>query len=186
MSRSTLSHTDASQRKDPVVPPAVLPQSFRAGTFLNLQSADRAVAQLLGAGFSKEQITVLCTNEVKESHFRQLGYELPQSSDTPPRGVAIASISAAMGGLAAIAVGAVSGAVPLIIAGAAGIAGGSAIGGYLGAIIDGEGENEFVKLYDQELRSGRILVVAKDQTAQAESKLAEATAILAEQETETA
>jgi hypothetical protein len=163
--------------------PAVLQQSFRAGTFSNLQSADRAVEQLLAAGFSKEQITVLCTDEVKESHFRQLGYERPADSDAPGGGAAGASVGATVGGLAAIAVGAATGAVPLIIAGAAGVSGGSAIGGYLGAIVHGEGENEVVKFYDQEVRSGKILVVAEDHSSPAESKLAQAAAILAESAT---
>jgi hypothetical protein len=50
----------------------------------------------------------------------------------------------------------------------------------------GEGENEVVKFYEQELRSGKTLVVTKDQRPQAESKLAQAAAILAESATEPA
>ncbi len=158
--------------------PAVLQQSFRAGTFSNLQSADRAVARLLAAGFPKEKITVLCTDEVKESHFRQLGYPPPTDSKNPGGGVPGASIGAAVGGLAAIAVGAATGAVPLIIAGAAGVSGGSAMGGFLGAIMNGEGGNEVVKFYDKELRSGKILVVVEDHSPEADSKLTQAAAIL--------
>ena len=160
--------------------PTVVQQSFRAGTFSNLQSADRAVERLLAAGFPKEQINVVCTDEVKESHFRQLGYQRPADSDAPGGGVAGASVGATVGGLAAIAVGAATGAVPLLIAGAAGVSGGSAMGGFLGTILNGEGQDEVVKFYDQELRSGRILVVAEDHSPQAESKLAQAAAVLAE------
>jgi len=160
--------------------PAELQQSFRAGTFFSLQSADRAVERLLTAGFLKEQITVLCTDGVKESHFRQLGYQPPADSGASDGGVAGASVGATVGGLAAIAVGAAMGAVPLIIAGAAGVSGGSALGGFLGTIITGESANEAVKSYDQELRSGKILVVAEVHSPQAESKLAQAAAILAE------
>ena len=166
--------------------PAILQQSFRAGAFSNLLSADRAVERLLAAGFPKEQITVLCTNEAKESHFSQLGYESPADLDIPRRGLAGASIGAAVGGLVAIAVGAATGAVPLIIAGAAGIAGGSAMGGFLGAIMNGEGDNEIVRFYGQQLRSGKILVVAEEEGPQAESKLAQAAAILVEPATEPA
>ena len=43
--------------------PAAMQQSFRAGTFANLQSADRAVERLLAAGFPKERITVLCMTD---------------------------------------------------------------------------------------------------------------------------
>jgi hypothetical protein len=166
--------------------PAVLQQSFRAGTFPNLRAADRAVERLLAVGFPKEQITVLCTDEVQESHFRQLGYQPPADSDVAGGGVAGASVGAAVGGLAAIAVGAATGAVPLIIAGAAGVSGGSAMGGFLGSIIKGEGENEVVKFYDRELRNGKILVVAEDHSPQAESKLVQAADILAEPASEPA
>lgn len=149
--------------------PAVLQQSFRAGTFSSLQSADRAVERLLAAGIPKKQITVLCTDAVKESRFRQLGYQPPAESDAPGQGVAGASVGAAVGGLAAIAVGAATGAVPLIIAGAAGVCGESAMGGFLGTILNVEGQNEVVTFYEQELRKRRILVVAEDQSPQIEA-----------------
>jgi len=160
--------------------PTSLQPSFRAGTFFDLQSADRAVARLLAARFPKEQISVLCTDEVKDSHFRQLGYERPENSSTSDEGVAGASVGAMVGGFTAIAVGAATGAVPLIIAGAAGISGGSAIGGFLGTIMSGESENEFIRFYDEELRSGKILILVEDQSSQAEAKLAQAVLILNE------
>ncbi|MFN0051991.1 MAG: hypothetical protein ACKV0T_07355 [Planctomycetales bacterium] len=160
--------------------PTVLQQSFRAGTFSNLESADRAVERLLAAGFQTEQIKVLCNDEVQESHFRQLGYQRPEDSAATGGGAGGASVGATVGGLAAIAVGAASGAVPLIVAGVAGVVGGSTIGGFLEAILKGEGDNAAVTFYGRELRSGRILVVAEDPGPQAESKLAEADSILAE------
>jgi hypothetical protein len=49
--------------------------------------------------------------------------------------------------------------------------------------VQGEGENDVVKLYDQELRSGKILVVAEDHSPKAEPKLAQAAAIMAESAT---
>ena len=164
--------------------PTVVKQSPQAGTFPDLSSADRAVEQLLTAGFSPEQIAVLCTDEAIGDHFLQLGYERPADLHTPGEEAAVTSIGAAVGGVAAIAVGAASGAVPLIIAGVAGIAGGSALGGFLGTMLNGEGENEFVRYYDQEIRHGRILVVADDQNPQADSKRAQAAVILARSATD--
>jgi hypothetical protein len=166
--------------------PAVLQQSFRAGTFSDLQSADRAVARLLVAGFPKEQITVLCSDEVKESHFRQLGYQHPPDSAAPDGVAAGASVGATVGGLAAIAVGAATGAVPLVIAGVAGISGGSVMGGFLGSLMNGEAASEVDELYGQELRSGKILVVAEDHSPEAEAKLVKAAAALVESATEPA
>ena len=163
--------------------PDALQPSFRAGTFSSLQSADRAVERLLAAGFARDHITVLCSDGAKESHFREHGYERPADSGAPGGGAAGASAAAVVSGLAAIAVGTATGAVPLIIAGAAGVSAGSAIGGFLGAIMNGEGENEFVRFYDEELRSGKILIVVEDQSSQGELKLMQAALILTESTT---
>jgi len=63
---------------------------------------------------------------------------------------------------------------------------GSVIGGLHRAIMNGAGEDEVIEFYGQELRSGKTLVVKKDQHPQVESKLAHAAAILAESATEPA
>ena len=47
----------------------------RAGSFSALESADRAVSGLLGAGFTKEEITVVCSDEAWEQHFRQFEHQ---------------------------------------------------------------------------------------------------------------
>jgi hypothetical protein len=160
--------------------PVDLQKAFRAGTFFTLQSADRAVERLLAAHFPKEHIKVLCTDGAKERHFLELGYKPPDNADGPDGVGAGAFLGASAGGLAAIAVGAATGIVPLIIAGAAGVAGGSAIGGFLGALHSGDGDNEVVTFYDQELRNGRILVVVEDHGPDANSMLEQAATILAD------
>ncbi|MCY2965014.1 MAG: hypothetical protein NT069_15495 [Planctomycetota bacterium] len=158
---------------------AVLQSAYRAGLFDSLASADRAVERLLAAGFPKSQIAVLCTDEAKERHFRELGYQPPTESEAPDGVSAGAFVGATMCGLAAIAVSAATGGVPLIIAGAAGVSGGSVMGGFLGAIMEGEAQNKFVTHFDHELQSGKILVLAQAQGSDNDLKLAEAASILA-------
>lgn len=167
--------------------PSSLRVSIRAGAFSDLAAADRAADRLLAAGFSKEQITVVCSNAVKERHFSQFEHQFPQFEDRPQAASETASgagpgasIGAAMGGLAAIAVGIAGGGVPLLIAGLAGVSGGSVIGGFLGPILTQEGNNAFGKFYDQALENGKILVAAEDHGPQAETRLAQAGNIFSE------
>ena len=157
-----------------------LPQSFRAGVFSTLRGADRAVRRLLDAGFTKEQITVICSDEAKERHFRQFEHEDP-AGDHADAGVAAGvTIGAVAGGLTAIAMGAATGAVPLILAGAAGLSGGSALGAYVGAMATRGGEKEPSNFYDQAIRRGDILVAVEDRSEAAPGRLGRAAQILAE------
>jgi hypothetical protein len=167
--------------------PGGLHLSIRAGAFSDLRSADRAVARLLAAGFSKEQITVVCSNETKERHFSQFEHHFPQFEDLAPSNskepmgpVAGASIGAAMGGLSAIAFGLASGGVPLLIAGLAGVSGGCVMGGFLDAILTEEGESKFGKFYDRAIQNGKILVAAEDHGPHSEAKLAQAANIISD------
>jgi hypothetical protein len=153
-------------------------QNFAVGIFPDLCSADRGAAALLTAGFSKDQITALCADEVHQSHLRQLAQAHPGEAEVAHGATTGASVGAAVGGLAAIALGAVTGAVPLILAGAAGISGGSAIGGFVGAIMETEGKGELARYFDQEIRSGKILIAVEEQGPQAAIHLQNATRIL--------
>ncbi len=157
-----------------------LQQSVRAASFQELIAADRAVSSLLKAGFGVDEITVICSDEVKESHFERFRHQEPAGSETSGAVGAGVTIGAALGGLTAIAVGAATGAVPLVIAGAAGLSGGSAMGGFLGAMLTRGGEKELSNFYDQEIRQGRILVAVEVHGDQAAPRLASAAKILAE------
>ena len=154
-------------------------ENFAVGIFPDLHTADRAVAALLAAGFSKDEITAICADEAHESHLRQLAQAHLAHSEVGRGATTGASIGAAVGGLAAIALGAATGAVPLILAGAAGISGGSAIGGFVGALVEGEGQSELARYYDQEIRSGKILIAIEEQGHDAAAHLERARQILA-------
>src|SRR5512145_1958916 len=55
----------------------------RAGVFPTLPGAEQAVRGLLAAGFSKEQITVICSDETKEKYFREFEHQESAGSNTP-------------------------------------------------------------------------------------------------------
>jgi len=47
------------------------------GIFATIDEAQRAVGQLLQAGFQKRQITVVCSDDEKEAHFREFERQEP-------------------------------------------------------------------------------------------------------------
>lgn len=151
-----------------------LQQSVRAGVFGDLRSADAAVARLLAAGFSHDQITVICSDEAKERHFQQFEHQEPAGNHAGDAALAGVSIGAVAGGLTAIAVAGALGGVPLLIAGAAGLSGGSALGGFLGPMLTRGEEKEASNFYDQAVRHDKILVSVEVHGPDAPARLAEA------------
>ncbi len=63
---------------------------IEVGIFDSVESADRAVAGLLKAGFTVDQITVVCSDETKERYFRKYEHQEPAGTLSP--------ITAAAGG----------------------------------------------------------------------------------------
>ncbi|MBL8828882.1 MAG: hypothetical protein JNM18_18020, partial [Planctomycetaceae bacterium] len=55
----------------------------RVGVFDDLLHADAAVANLLQAGFSRDQLMVVCSDVAIREHFSHLPQELPAGSLTP-------------------------------------------------------------------------------------------------------
>ena len=72
---------------------------------------------------------------------------------------------------------AATGGVPLLIAGAVGLAGGAA-GGFVGAMVSRGNEREVTNFYDQAVRGGQVLVSVEEQGPQASTRLAAADEIL--------
>src|SRR5262249_18596450 len=68
--------------------------AVRGGIYTTLAAADQVVAQLLSAGFSKEDITVVCSDEARERHFREFEHQDPAGDHTEGATVAGSSIGA--------------------------------------------------------------------------------------------
>src|SRR5262249_40488274 len=92
-------------------------QPIRAAVFSTVEDTKEAVSRLLAAGFTKDQITVICSDDTKERYFREFEHQEQAGSNTPAAAATGGAIGATIGGLATGAVGLAIGGVPLIAAG---------------------------------------------------------------------
>jgi hypothetical protein len=152
---------------------------IRVGIFRTVPSAERAVTELLAAGFTAEEITVVCSDPLKERTFQQFQPQDPAGSTTPAKAVAGGAIGAALGGLTVLAGAAATGGAALLAAGGAVAWTGGVVGGLIGAMMSRGVEKELANFYDQEVQRGNLLVAVEDHGAAAPRRLHEAERILA-------
>jgi hypothetical protein len=155
------------------------PTTLRAGIFNSLDEASRAVTGLLQAGFSAEQISVVCSNDAWQRHFREFNHQRPAGKNTPLAASTGAAVGATIGGLAAVAAGAATGGAALVFAGGAAAWTGGVLGGFLGAMLTRGVEKELADYYDQAVQEGKILVAAEAQGSHTGARLAAAEQALA-------
>src|SRR5262249_38412545 len=100
--------------KENVMPQVIKESLYRIGFFSSVADADRAVRNLLDAGFMKEQLGVICPEQFKG----QLATDVPKAK-APGAGAAAALVrggaaGAALGGVALAATALATGGVALI------------------------------------------------------------------------
>ena len=152
----------------------------RAGIFSTPQAAERAISALLAAGFTKEQITVICSDETKERYFREFEHQEPAGANTQAAAATGGAIGATLGSVAAGAIGVATGGLPLLVAGGIGLMAGAVWGGFLGAMMTRGIEKEAANFYDQEVQAGKLLVTVEQCDPNARPSLDEADRILAD------
>lgn len=153
---------------------------IRAGVFTSVGAADQAVTKLLAAGFSKQQITVVCSDETREEYFMEYEHQQPAGTTTPAAAAVGGTVGAAVGGLATVASGVATDAVALIAAGGAGAWTGGVLGTFLGAMMMRGQDKELANFYNQAVVGGNLVVAAEDHSDDADSRLATASKILAD------
>lgn len=159
----------------------VLEQPIRAGVLSNLTEAQVVVKRLMEEGFTTEQVTVVCSDESIESHFRQFEHQDPAGKSLPGAATAGSTIGAMVGGLAAAAAGAATGNVTLaLLGGAAGVCTGGILGGFLGAMMTRGIEREAADFYDQAVTEGEVLITVNVQGEDAQARLTLAEQVLTE------
>jgi hypothetical protein len=149
----------------------------RAAVFANSDAAERAVRELQVAGFSEREITVVCSDEVKERSFRRFEHQQPAGANTPAAAATGGAIGATLFGLTAIAASATGG-IPLAIAGGWALLTGGVAGGFLGAMLTRGFEKEAADFYDQAVAGGKILVAIEVHGPAAERRMIQAWQIL--------
>ncbi|TWU14340.1 hypothetical protein CA54_31850 [Symmachiella macrocystis] len=155
-------------------------EPIRAGIFITVENADRAVANLLDAGFQKEEITVICSDESKEQHFGALR-QSEGITKTDQEGVGKSGvIGGVLGALVSLAGVATTGGMGIVAIGP--IFAGGLTGTLLGIFVGSGVENELARFYDQAVAQGNILVAVdlSDEDAQKAGHLTQAGQILEE------
>jgi hypothetical protein len=153
---------------------------IRLGIFATVPAAERAVDRLLAAGFTAEQVTVVCSDPQKERNFEAYHHEDPSGTTTPAKAIAGGAIGAALGGLTILAGAAATGGAALLVTGGAAAWTGGVFGGLIGAMMSRGVEHEVADFYDQEVQRGNILVAVEDKSESAPSRLQEAEQILSD------
>jgi hypothetical protein len=152
--------------------------TFEAGVFTNVEDATQAVHDLLAAGFTREHITVVCSDDTKERYFREFEHQDPAGTYTPTAAVVGGTIGAAVGGLSVMAAAVATGGVALWAAGPITAWAGGVAGGLVGAMMTRGVEKELANFYQQAVMDGQILVAAEDHGPQHVASLGRAARIL--------
>jgi hypothetical protein len=158
---------------------ATLERPLRIGIFRTIEGAERAVTDLLAAGFSKDQITVMCSDQTKERYFREFEHQPVAGTTTSATTVAGGAIGAALGGLGVIATAITTGGMALWAAGPISAWAGGVVGGLVGAMMSRGVEKELANYYQQAVLEGQLLVAAEDTGPNQRQMLAKAARILA-------
>jgi hypothetical protein len=159
---------------------AISDLTMRLGVFNSVAAADEAVRRLLAAGFTQQQISVICSNETRQRHFSSFAHQQPAGKNTPLAATVGGAVGAAIAGLAAVTAAAATGGAALFVAGGAAAWTGAVLGGFLGAMMTRGIERELADYYDQAVTEGKIVVAAEAHDPGAQARLAEAAEILAQ------
>jgi hypothetical protein len=149
-----------------------------AGAFATIAEADRAIRRLLAAGFSKDQLVVICPAKFQD-HFRP---EVSQA-EAPAAGAEGAMVK---GGIVGATLGGLAMAATVLTGGGAAVAaavligGGAVAGGFSNLIISKGYEGEADDQYKKAIEQGRIVVGVEVPGPGSSGQLAEAERILNE------
>jgi len=142
------------------------------GVFHDKDDAEKAYNSLLSRGYSRDEISVLMSDDTRKAHFKDIDED--DRSDLGNKAMEGVGVGSAIGGTAGAIIGAIAAigtavALPglgLIIAGpiAAGLAGagaGGLTGGIIGALVGSGIPEERAAVYKESLENGGIVVGVK-------------------------
>jgi hypothetical protein len=152
----------------------------RVAVFDTVAQADRAVRRLLDAGFKKDELAVVCSDEHKEAFFRDLPTPEPGASYTPEAIGVGSAVGASIGGLALAATAIATGGAGLLAAGTILVGGGALAGAFTGAMATRGFQKEYAEYYEQSVRLGKILVAVEVHGEGSDARLAQAERIFEE------
>jgi hypothetical protein len=172
-----MSETDAVYAED-------VSATIRLGIFNSVEQTRVAVNSLLAAGFTREQISVICSDESKERNFEEFDHQHGPSDQFSAADLG-SKIGSTLGGMVVVATAFASGGVPLLASeGPAAWTGGLA-GGFIGSLVGRGVQDELARFYDHAVTQGKLLVAVEDHSDDFQDRLAQAARILAESGAET-
>lgn len=159
---------------------SVLETPIRVGVYSTMDAADCAVGSLAKAGFTSEQISVLCSEPATEAHYRKFEHQDPAGTNTAAAAAAGSAIGVVLGGLSVLAGAVTMGGIGLLAAGGLAVWTGGVVGGLIGAMMTRGVEKELANYYDQAVTQGKILVAVEDHSEAQRQRLALAERILSD------
>jgi hypothetical protein len=154
-------------------------QPYRVRFFDTVQQADQAIRGLLDAGFTKNELAVICPKQFQDSLPAYVPRAEPPGSHAAAAIVEGGAAGAVLGGIALAATAIATGGVGLIPAAGVLIGGGALAGGFSGLILrEGYGE-EIGQHYLEAVRLGKIAVGVEIEGKRNAVKLEEADRIMA-------
>jgi hypothetical protein len=151
----------------------------RVGVFSTVDRAEEAVRTLRERGFTRAEITVICSDAAIERHFREFSHQEPAGANTAAAATTGGVIGATLGGFTALAFATATGGIGLLAAGGLAAWSGGIVGGLVGAMMTRGVEKSAADFYDQAVTAGKILVAVEADSAKGERRLADAAEILA-------
>jgi hypothetical protein len=152
----------------------------RVGVFAEVEPAENAVQRLLDHGFTRREITVICSDAGIERHFKSFQHQEPAGANTAAAVTTGGIVGAALGGFTALALGTATGGVGLLAAGGLAAWTGGIVGGLMGAMMTRGVEKSAADYYDQAVTAGKILVAVEAHGAHGDRRLREAEKLLAQ------
>ena len=153
-------------------------------TFNDRESAERALETLMKRGYSRDDVSIVMTDEARKRYYAPTVEQTPVVERTTVEKTATGT-KAAEGGLTGAAIGGTAGAVAaalavaggsmlipglgLVIAGPiaaalAGLGAGGAAGGLIGALVGAGIPEHRAKVYESDLRNGHIVMGVRPRT----------------------
>jgi hypothetical protein len=154
-------------------------RTFEVGVFATVDEAEGVVRQLLDAGFTTGEITVICSDDKKEQYFRAFERQEPAGTFTPKAVISGGAIGALLGGIPVLGAAVATGSLVLWVAGPAVASALGVAGGLVGAMSTRGFEKEIANYYQQAVLDGSILVAVQAEGTHHKQRLADAAAIIA-------
>jgi hypothetical protein len=147
-------------------------KTIRAGIFDSVPKADEAVSKLLAAGFSKDQLAVICSEQAVADHFIAEGLQDEQPANAPARAAVGGVMGSALGALGAVGLATASGLGVVATGGLLpAILSGGMAGSFLGAMSSRGVEHAAADFYDNAVETGKLLVVVEDHSEKSNANL---------------